>query len=125
MNADAIITLVSAIPALLIASLTAWLAYLTLRRQNISCNDLEIGLINLFVPPRSGTSLRQAPRSNFWPSIPELHSLELPSSSSHTPTTLLPSCENLPQLQFPPLALLRSGTQDEPDFHRLTSCQTI
>ena len=125
MNADAIITLVSAIPALLIASLTAWFAYLALRCQNVSRNDLESRIVE-YIASRIGiTPSSQAPRSKSWPPIREPHSLEAPASSFRTSNTLLPSCENLPQLQFPPVALLRSGNQDEPDFCRLPSCQTI
>ena len=47
LEADSIITLVSAIPALLIASLSAWLAYLTLRHRNASHNDIEQSMVEL------------------------------------------------------------------------------
>ena len=58
LNADAIITLTSAIPALFIASLSAWLAYLTLRRRNISRNDIETSAIRIIVSQTSTTLSR-------------------------------------------------------------------
>lgn len=62
LNIDAIITLTSAIPALFLASLSAWLAYLTLRRRNISRNDVEREAIGLFVSHASTTP----PRYDFY-----------------------------------------------------------
>ncbi|KAH7196571.1 uncharacterized protein B0J16DRAFT_365876 [Fusarium flagelliforme] len=94
LNVDAIITLVSAIPALLIASLSAWLAYLTLRRRNISRNDIETSAIEFIVSQTSTT----------------LSSLEK-TSSSEAPTTLSSSSKHFPQLQLPPVALLRDFEQ--------------
>ncbi|CAG7561273.1 unnamed protein product [Fusarium equiseti] len=94
LNADSIITLVSAIPALRIASLSAQLAYLTLRRRNISRNDVERSMIELLSdikPTPSRTPLEPLPS---YPSI-----------------TIVSSSKNLPQ--FPPLALLG-------DFERQT-----
>jgi hypothetical protein len=58
LNADAIITLTSAIPALFIASLSAWLAYLTLRRGEISRNDIETSTIEFILAHTSTTSSR-------------------------------------------------------------------
>jgi hypothetical protein len=58
LNADAIITLVSAIPALLIASLSAWLAYLTLRHRNTSRNDIETSAIEFIAAHTSTTTSR-------------------------------------------------------------------
>lgn len=60
LNADAIITLVSAIPALLVASLSAWLAYLTLHHRNTSRNDIETSTIEFIVAHTSTTTVRYA-----------------------------------------------------------------
>ncbi|CAF3501504.1 hypothetical protein SNK03_000349 [Fusarium graminearum] len=90
LNADAIITLVSAIPALLVASLSAWLAYLTLHHRNTSRNDIETSTIEFIVAHTSTTTVRPEPQT----------------SSSQTSSTLLIEvpCETMPQL--PPAALL-------------------
>ena len=58
LNVDGIITLVSAIPALLIASLSAWLAYLTLRHHDISRNDIETSTIEFILAHTNTTSSR-------------------------------------------------------------------
>ncbi|KAL3605381.1 hypothetical protein FPOAC2_00325 [Fusarium poae] len=108
LNADAIITLVSAIPALLIASLSAWLAYLTLRHRNTSRNDIETSAIEFIAAHTSTTTS-------------SLNSMDRPepqSLSSQTSSTLLihVPCENMPQL--PPAALL-SNYDWEPKQTRL------
>ncbi|KAG8352809.1 hypothetical protein FVEN_g9197 [Fusarium venenatum] len=88
LNTDAIITLVSAIPALFVASLSAWLAYLALRRRNISRNDIETSII--------GSILSQT--VNTPPSLQSQSPISQTSSNFSTPS------ENLPQL--PPIVLL-------------------
>ncbi|RGP66347.1 hypothetical protein FSPOR_6725 [Fusarium sporotrichioides] len=90
LNADAVITLVSAIPALLIASLSAWLAYLTLRHRNTSRNDIETSTIEFIIAHTSTNTLRPEPQ---------------PLSSQASGTLLMQArSENMPQL--PPAVLL-------------------
>ncbi|KPA41765.1 hypothetical protein FLAG1_05355 [Fusarium langsethiae] len=101
LNADAIITLASAIPALLVASLSAWLAYLTLRYRNTSRNDIETSAIELFVAHTSTATLRP----------------ETQPFSSRTSTNSSIPYENLPQL--PPVAIL-SDFDREPRRTRLS-----
>ncbi|KAH7006339.1 hypothetical protein EDB82DRAFT_493353 [Fusarium venenatum] len=78
----------SAIPALFVASLSAWLAYLALRRRNISRNDIETSII--------GSILSQT--VNTPPSLQSQSPISQTSSNFSTPS------ENLPQL--PPIVLL-------------------
>ncbi|UZP32517.1 hypothetical protein NXS19_000333 [Fusarium pseudograminearum] len=82
-------THITAIPAIFIGSLSAWLAYLALRRRNMSRNDIEALAIELIVARTSTTT-----------SSTELHPL-----SSQMPSTILTPCENMPQPL--PTAVLR------------------
>ncbi|OBS26331.1 hypothetical protein FPOA_00272 [Fusarium poae] len=106
LNADAIITLISAIPALLVASLSAWFAYLALGRRNISRNDIETSIIESAVA-RIGTSS---------PSLQPQSSILQTSGNFSTPS------ENLPQL--PPIVLL-SDFNWEPRRTRPLSLPTM
>lgn len=62
LSADSII----AIPALLIASLGVGLTYLTLRRQNVSRNDIETSAIELIATHTSATPPRYDINMRFW-----------------------------------------------------------
>lgn len=57
-STDTIITLISAILGLSVASLSAWFAYLALNRRKISRNDIERSTIESILTSTSGTSLR-------------------------------------------------------------------
>lgn len=108
LSIDAIITLVSAIPALFIASLSAWFAYLALRRHNMSRNDIETSTIEFVLSHANTTPARYALCGVLIQlALGSKHnSLEMHPSSSQTSTTILPPSENFLQLQLPPAALL-------------------
>lgn len=78
LNADAIITLVSTVPALCLAALSTWLAYLTLRRRNISRNDVEASVIESIVS-RTGIAPQRYVMPYIHPSLTmfKLYSYEL------------------------------------------------
>ncbi|KAL7762472.1 hypothetical protein ACKLNR_009007 [Fusarium oxysporum f. sp. zingiberi] len=81
LSTDAIITLVSTIPGLIVSCLSAWFAYLALQRRPIPQSDIETAAM-LFMIPRTF-------------SIP-------PSALSHTDTER--TLTNGDVLQLPPTA---------------------
>ncbi|KAH7208033.1 hypothetical protein BKA60DRAFT_577268 [Fusarium oxysporum] len=84
LSTDAIVTIISTIPGLLILCLSAWFAYAALRRRHVNRNDIETATIEFIIAQISATPL----------------SLELPYTHQFAPEVLLPS-ENLPQLTPP------------------------
>ena len=99
LSTDAIVTLASAIPGLLIASLSAWLSYTTLRRGYISRNDVETLTIE-FIVAHTSTNPRYASRcklcSLYLNYIDSRYRLRLHTrqSTSHRKTNAFPNCNS-------------------------------
>ncbi|ENH61676.1 hypothetical protein FOC1_g10016500 [Fusarium oxysporum f. sp. cubense race 1] len=58
LSTDAIVTIISTIPGLLISCLSAWFAYAALRRRHVNRNDIETATIEFIIAQISATPLR-------------------------------------------------------------------
>jgi hypothetical protein len=57
LSTDAIVTIISTIPGLLVSSLSAWFAYAALRRRHVARNDIETSTIELVLMRIDAASL--------------------------------------------------------------------
>ncbi|KAK6717155.1 hypothetical protein SNK03_000348 [Fusarium graminearum] len=84
LSTDAIVTIISTIPGLLVSSLSAWFAYAAIRRRRPAASDIETSTIGLIMVPLGHSSLtapstaRQLPPV---PAVPQLANTNSPSSS--------------------------------------------
>ncbi|KAH7180513.1 hypothetical protein DER46DRAFT_3992 [Fusarium sp. MPI-SDFR-AT-0072] len=84
LTTETIVTIVMTIPGLLVSCLSAWFAYLALRRRHVARNDIETSTIEFIITQISTT------RSN----------LKIQSSYETMTEIFIPS-ENLPHLPPP------------------------
>ncbi|CAF3501487.1 unnamed protein product [Fusarium graminearum] len=57
LSTDAIVTIISTIPGLLVSSLSAWFAYAAIRRRRPAASDIETSTIGLIMVPLGHSSL--------------------------------------------------------------------
>ncbi|CEI63901.1 unnamed protein product [Fusarium venenatum] len=56
LSTDAIVTIISTIPGLLVSSLSAWFAYAAIRRRHLAANDIETSTLIVRIIYCSSTS---------------------------------------------------------------------
>ncbi|UZP32516.1 hypothetical protein NXS19_000332 [Fusarium pseudograminearum] len=57
LSTDAIVTIISTIPGLLVSSLSAWFAYAEIRRRRPAASDIETSTIGLIMLPLAPSSI--------------------------------------------------------------------
>ncbi|KAG8352810.1 hypothetical protein FVEN_g9196 [Fusarium venenatum] len=91
LSTDAIVTIISTIPGLLVSSLSAWFAYAAIRRRHLAANDIETStLIVVRLDPASLIASSTAPQLPPVPAVrPQLTDANSPVAFGRPPSQQL------------------------------------
>ncbi|KAM0424064.1 hypothetical protein ACHAPD_002549 [Fusarium lateritium] len=97
LSTDAIVTIISTIPGLLVSSLSAWFAYAAIRRRHLAANDIETS--TLIVVRLDPASLMCGRASSTAPQLPPVPAVRPQLTDANSPVAFgRPPSQQLDQI---------------------------